>query len=1449
MLIFSIDNGNGPVDYSNYVAENSISIVDSINVPTLLTLTLENVDGTFVIPKQSGYCTLYSTKFDRFLFTGFVTNETGKSYLGLSQRTPNTNFQSMEFTLQATSDEWLLNVKSVPFLPAYVNQTMGQILTNLANILAPGFYDTSLMQPGDIVPYFNYDPTQKWSDLAKEFGDQAMMRYKVLNRQIQFIPYGDAPLGLSYDDTLGDGTFDPAALQTQVLTVPPVNDAIVVGEVEAATMWDDYFIGDGFTTNFQLRHQVFEGGTNLLLQDDWTETSFSSSWTIQDPQGMFTLAGGLNAFGVTGNVLGSSYVLLNNGLELGGHLSLQHGYFTFTDVNTGLIGAVFGGQPFDFSVTGNPLIAFQPLVASGDTFIPSPSGATNLSLQGVVFGAVATPILVKTQINHQYLLVTRIDARRYTRYNQIYRSFDSVLGNVDLPSLADVTFQISDYNQGLPWNPPVVTTYTVHGVPLPSFGQYVLLDPITINLALNYTLISVQPQALLHVAGLFGPTGSSLPVLPANLGPDTYYQLGFGMSLATATIQTGQQSGSSSGGAGGLGNSDQLAFYSGYIPYTNDIPGVGARIGLTSWESAYSLARVQDPIQVAAQAVITGDDGLRTAIFKDLKPSPRTSEECEWAGVAQIADKSSVQYQGTYTVFDFFWNNAQDYPWTGRFLTINSPTRNILNQQLLVQSVTTTVIEMFGETIQFAVSFGQDLFLEKLLRRFIATPTNTLEPNDTATQPTLQFINDVGLTYLPDLINAKITNITGTSATFDLGSIPITGCEIRSADWGWGVTKTNLIATETTQQFSLTRGARDQTWYMRQVLNGQTSRFTRAMRVLYPLIPTAPILSAVDETDPTHPIVELGFSGDINNIRGVEIRDFDNLTVLEQTTVLSPADLNFTYNNQFGLTTIVLYAYFFNLQWEYSPPLVITFNIGNPLVGIEQAGPNILANPGFESVTLAYANPQVPGNGRFIADTWGTAVSGAAQYEIVLGSAARTGSRCGEELFGAASLVNGATASGFIGTPFPTNPTKCFPCRGGDTYYFGGYAKWFTNAIPLSGVTGTVGFQVWFYDVNGNFIIAAASQALLSASTAYVFLDGTTQVPTQASFMQFVCLSTLTNNTGSTIAASTVQPLQVGLFDDCFLFIANRTTHSSYRPLSNPLTSFIDPGTPETAEIDIASFIMRSGTTDVILNTGIISTLALNTLYYTYYDDPAFVGGNQTYNATTQKELALLGESRYFLGSIATPMSGAVVGTVGNNDGGSGSQSGQGTILYCDIPATFPPWTSPPGSFPIFTGASGANIILLAGGVINNLGNCLDPVATTPTSLVINAALPGGNSNIAGFTAFGPPGITQRYQSATLNFVAGVSVNTVNVPGAGGGAEATVVVFYGSSPTVYSLPFDVIAGGGLAAPALYTVPLPAGANPSLIFVNFGVNSGEFPHKSSTGILELDVYGVWVEAIA
>lgn len=935
MLKLFIDSGNGPVDYTHDLIPTSLKITDSINVATLVNFSLVNNSDNFVVPPQGAYFQIYSTKYNKYLVTGFISNAPSVTLLGVAPDTPSKNYGRFQYDCTASSDLWLLNVKTIPFIPAYMNVTEGELLSNIAQTLAPGVIDTSsAVASGDIIPFEAWSPQDNFTDVAKNLADSSRYHFFALNKKFIFQPFNDQGLGIKYDEALGERTFDPYGLQTKVLTVPPVNDAIVIGDIEPQNNWDDYFIGDGFSGNFKLTHSCWHGASAVLLQEDWNEQTLNTSvWNKQDPQGVFTVQGLLNAVGGD-NVLGDTYILAQNGLELGGKINLQLGEVLFEDRSIGILGGLYDSSPgATLTLNRNSCIAgFWVSPVSGSTVIPSPSGATNMGIQGMIHGQ-PVGFQVPTKENHHYILQMVVDVERVSRYNRTYRTLAcQPFGGNTLSASGSVTFIISDVDLtrqqfvqqlGLVFPAPTTSIAAQYSFPctFPPFALYSPANVAIADFALAFTLLSLPPQAALTLQSLYGPTGGQLPIRPQNLSAPFAGMLGFGLENQVAQITQADNV------------SDELSFY------PDDIPAVGGRARLQSWDGGNAYARVLDPANIASTALISGDDGHRSAIFTNLSPLPRSSEECAYAAIAAIKDREAIQWQGQYAVMDDYLDPltgpaapSGDYPRSGRYLLINAPARGISAQQFFVTQVTYQGVELQDEKLQITVSFGRDNYLEKLLTKFLQRSEPELLPADLQKQPSPLTLAQVGTAFLPNLDSAHLTQISGSGVLVDLGVVPVSGVEVRLADTGWAANQQYLIGTFTTRTFYLPRTSIDQTWYMRQVNGPLTSRFTKALRVLYPLIPDPPALTSMDLSDPTHPIIALNFAGDIRNIYGLEVRD-DLGNVVVQKAVAAPADLTFTYDNSVRLTrNITLFCYFFNLMWEYSAARVVPIHFPTPQV-------------------------------------------------------------------------------------------------------------------------------------------------------------------------------------------------------------------------------------------------------------------------------------------------------------------------------------------------------------------------------------------------------------------------------------------------------------------------------------------------------------------------------------
>lgn len=1003
MLRFYINDGTGERDYTRYIVDQSTSIQKSLNVPSICSLSLCNYDGGFIMPAQRSYIRIYSEKYQRSLFTGFLTNDPTRSFLGMGRST-NNGGQLYTFQCTFTSDEYLLNIKSVNFIPAFVNQPQGFILRTIAETLCPGFFDFTYCASGDIVPFLQYDPTQSWSEIAKTFCDPSRYRYSAIDKQIHFQPYGDGHLGVVYDEDMKQGDFDPFSLTTSATTTPIVNDVTIIGQQEAGNNHEDFFIGDGFTGAFPLRHKVFgladsQQGGSILLSDSWNETQINTqNWVEQDPAQNFNFGvantQALNVITGQPNSPGVSFIVANNALELAGGLVLQHGELVFNDSSTGIIGGIFDSEVLngfgDVSLDETKCESgFQ--VTPTQNVVVTASGAAGILLQPTRLGQIPEKAFqVETKVNCSYVLTTTISAPAASRYNQVFRTMAGVVfGSAANATtmLGNITWSIVETN--LFTGVQTTYTYTLANQELPQTAIYALLDNQRLNITLTTTYITAPIPGSLNVtckvgAGLLAPiyvsgnvqytgafvtpSGGNLPIYPQDFGPENNFALGTSLQNQAAELDSGQVT-------------DTLNFYS------DDLPGVGVRIRLQTWESQAAVSRVQDPTSIQQEAAVVGDDGLRSAIVSNLTPLPRTSEDCDYAAQAFLWDRIGSFYQGSYNASSLLFfrqpdtNDIEFYPTCGRYLYINAPRRNIIKQNFIVTSLTTTVVDLSNEIMNHNISFGPDLFLDKLLAALVPQPTNVLTPIDTTVQPPPQALLTIGTNYLPDVMQTTVsTPISGARFLMSLNDAVPFGAnyEIRDADLNWGMAdNSTLIATvPSSGNIFLDRSAYDQTWFIRLVkkINGQiiSSRRSKVIRIFYPRVPTQPAYIRADSSE-----IFVDFSGDVRNIEGIELRGPDDVTTYYQAIVGSEFDMDLQLNTlrgqlspgqagtgpigQFQIAEVPptlrsFVVHFFNLMWEYSPGLTIT--IPPP------AAPTLLPGYRFGSALnlILKANDPVPRN-------------------------------------------------------------------------------------------------------------------------------------------------------------------------------------------------------------------------------------------------------------------------------------------------------------------------------------------------------------------------------------------------------------------------------------------------------------------------------------------------------
>jgi hypothetical protein len=141
--------------------------------------------------------------------------------------------------------------------------------------------------------------------------------------------------------------------------------------------------------------------------------------------------------------------------------------------------------------------------------------------------------------------------------------------------------------------------------------------------------------------------------------------------------------------------------------------------------------------------------------------------------------------------------------------------------------------DIAGENSRYTLRFvdAGDPSLDFAFATALMKQTQVLTPID---------VTEVGNSYLADLTDAEVTNVTSTTVTIDAGFTPPGGgIEVRYSDEGWGAGYNgNLVGRFTSNSFTLTRYARAQTYFLRSYDGSgppKYSRYSAALHVDYPL--------------------------------------------------------------------------------------------------------------------------------------------------------------------------------------------------------------------------------------------------------------------------------------------------------------------------------------------------------------------------------------------------------------------------------------------------------------------------------------------------------------------------------------------------------------------------------------------------------------------------------------
>lgn len=329
-------------DFSNFVfAEPGGPLASktfALNSIQQLDIVLKEASG-FLPPERGNEvwldCATYSPSGE--LFTGFIAADPEK-VLFAQEADGNLRYK---WRVSCQSEESMCNFTAPLYMSTLVpfqNKTVGQIVTYLLNLLAPGRFDTSGIQAGPVIPYYLPNAQANFTDIMKELVEGAGMKFWTRRKKAFLAYFDDALIGVSALST--DPAFNPDDISITPYAQPIFNDVIGYGGEEPQVYVREYYSGDGLSMTFPLHLPAYGLTTTDLIIDDFNNSSLDlNRWAETDPTSAITEGASLFIDGGAG--LNLTKVVAVQGLELAGTLFFQHGAVRFNLASSGIIGGLY----------------------------------------------------------------------------------------------------------------------------------------------------------------------------------------------------------------------------------------------------------------------------------------------------------------------------------------------------------------------------------------------------------------------------------------------------------------------------------------------------------------------------------------------------------------------------------------------------------------------------------------------------------------------------------------------------------------------------------------------------------------------------------------------------------------------------------------------------------------------------------------------------------------------------------------------------------------------------------------------------------------------------------------------------------------------------------------------------------------------------------------------------
>lgn len=767
-----IDNldGAGPRNYTGFLSQaRGPKVHRKLHHADELELLLTSESGKMLLPTAGARVELVRADGSK-IFTGFLKTSPEPSCLGMEDRGA-----WVGYALRAIGEEYLLDRRPLAARPNYTGVNAGKLLSDLAEELCPGVFDTNAVAEGDVLTGVSCGGTRTWSEIARESAANTRNSYRVHDGEISFGPVG------ARTHALGERKVNARDLKVASIG-NVVNDGIVLGSYEPAAYVKDQFAGDGLNLGFSLSNYPFLSTPRTILEEEFSDALEPHLWSVNDVAGKLSVVGGkLSANGGTG-IASECHATLRQSVELGGAWQFQHGELSVT-AGAGFVGGLFNGAVD----AAHCLAAFRVF----------DSGA-ELTIQPFINGALAGGS-VTTRAGCRYALSTRIYATEAYRlhsafYSSAHPSGSGIGGETPAADLR-IVLECREIDPADPASLVAQATVLYDDIvaSAPATAQYVPMASETLAGSLNFIRVRRMPDVLVRTAAPGQPLRTRL--------------VGALSEGAECTISS-------------MGS---LYFYSMGPPNPNEAIEVSYRTSTraagraTNGESVRSLARLLD-------------DGVRGMVATLEAPVARSSEDCALAAKAWLDDTVHAGWSGEYSCWNDELPDGVLDIFPGDAIQVDAPLRAI-KFTAIVRDVQIEAVDAQNGRERFRIQFADDAAQPIALQLGREQPGYEW-PNvvvDADGPPALPPTNNAAITALTS---------TTMTIDAGLEPIPGGGFEVRRSDAAWGAENDrNLAGRFTTQTFTLPRLARNQQYCIRQYDASVPPNYSRHTTILYVDVP------------------------------------------------------------------------------------------------------------------------------------------------------------------------------------------------------------------------------------------------------------------------------------------------------------------------------------------------------------------------------------------------------------------------------------------------------------------------------------------------------------------------------------------------------------------------------------------------------------------------------------